>query len=189
MYEGHHTALVPNSLRGYRCWVLSNNRLKALYRHTYWDIGIPMVANCNLIHILDTDSAGHLHSAPHIDCTCGIYVKYEPLFDNGEAGELVRHINGLVVFGAIDASGKILMGTSGFRAEKAVTLGLTPLVNSVESHDEVERFCQDKGIRYYSTANQLVKCFPPEDLISLGVQNHKKIVKKTTSELLLRGGS
>ena len=50
------------------------------------------------------------HTSPSMQCTCGIYAWYAP----DDAGMLSAR-----VFGVVEASGLVLMGDSGFRAERA----------------------------------------------------------------------
>jgi hypothetical protein len=94
---------------------------------------------------------GH-HNAPWSGCTCGIYAWYDPV----DAG-----IFSARVFGAVQASGLILMGDRGFRAERARITAI------VTRNRRIAATCADAGIEVYRRRRDLLREHPPEDLTSL----------------------
>ncbi len=119
--------LIAATLRGYRCWGIttkamaeggSSLRLKAVSAGTLWPAREQIVAECdkcsatimNGIHIDDE------HKVPCAHCTCGIYGWYEP------ESALIQHSQ--CVMGVVECSGTILLGSTGFRAQKAKIVAL-----------------------------------------------------------------
>ncbi|MBV8951533.1 MAG: hypothetical protein JOZ99_11705 [Actinobacteria bacterium] len=92
------------------------------------------------------------HDAPRSGCTCGIYAWYDPV----DAG-----IFNARVFGAVQASGLILMGDRGFRAERARITAI------VTRNRRIAAACSDAGIAVYRHRRDLIREHPPEDLTSL----------------------
>ena len=92
------------------------------------------------------------HAAPAAGCQCGIYGWYDPT-DTG----MVR----AGVFGVVEASGLVLMGERGFRAERA------RIVAVVSRNRRLTAACEQAGIAVYRRRRDLVRDFPPEDLSAL----------------------
>jgi hypothetical protein len=113
------------------------------------------------------------HPAPSPGCTCGIYAWYEP----EDAGILNAR-----VFGAIQASGVVLMGERGFRAERARVVAV------VTRNRRLCAACEAAGIAVYRNRRSLLRDYPPEDLRSLlgdrtavGEEAHRDAAVPTTS--------
>jgi hypothetical protein len=155
-------ALVPGSLRGYRTWRLLGRRthvppgtlpLTSVTRHRV--VWTPtLTARCRPD---DTAASGGSpapddHHAPQTGCGCGVYGWYSPN-DTG----IVR----ARVFGVIEASGLVLLGERGFRAEKA------RIVAVVTRNRRVTEACAKAGIAVYRSRRQLLRDHPPEDLTGL----------------------
>jgi hypothetical protein len=151
-------SLVPGTLRGYRTWRVGESGL--LLRST--DHGIEwervMAAECrnaSFGHNYVTGEAWEcfpIHPAPDPACFCGIYGWYRP-----DESRLVE----APIFGVIAASGHVLLGDFGFRAEKATIL-------AVQTDDPVvtER-CEAAGIAVYTDRAALVSDYPPDDVREL----------------------
>lgn len=165
-YKGEEI-LLPNTVLGYRQWNWKNNEVVS-YADSKWTNG-SLTSVCNRFISLDGTRA--VHSSPDMDCTCGIYAHYLPL----ESYE--RNNN---IFGVVEASGRILMGTRGFRAEKAKIVALAGYGDCTQWFeprektrgiypDEVVDFCTSIGVPYFPTVRQMFYEFPQEDLQSLGV--------------------
>jgi hypothetical protein len=157
-------ALVPGSLRGYRTWRL-------LRRRTYVpDDALPLTsvtrrgvvwrpsltARCTpsdtgTAHPWSPTLTGD-HHAPQAGCSCGIYGWYAPT-DTGMVSARV--------FGVIEASGLILMGERGFRAQAVKIAGV------VTRNRRVTTACTGAGIPVYRRRRDLLRDHPPEDLASL----------------------
>lgn len=135
-------ALVPGGLRGYRTWTWEPTRGPLRSRGYPW-IGAQLRAVCDI---------GGEHDAPYQQCACGIYGWYR--------ADDSRLIPG-VVFGAVEASGRVLLGDYGFRAEHARVTGLVttwrPLVEWCDAHD----------VRVFRSRRELVAALPPDDVTEL----------------------
>jgi hypothetical protein len=160
---GDGRPLVPGALRGYRTWRLRRRRapadgdslpLTAVTRAVVW--GPTLTAGCTPE---STDHPGSgpatpdgAHAAPAAECRCGVYGWYDPA-DTG-----ILHAR---VFGVIEASGLVLMGERGFRAERA------RIVAVVTRNRRLTAACEQAGIAVYRRRRDLVRDFPPEDLSAL----------------------
>jgi hypothetical protein len=156
--------LVPGSLRGYRTWWRAGWRASVpdgmlpltsvTRRHVVWTSTLS--ARC-----VPRDCAGSGpgsaalpddHAAPRAGCNCGIYAWYAP----DDAGILSAS-----VFGVIEASGRVLMGERGFRAERARITAV------VTRNRRVAAACTRAGIAVYRHRRDLLRDHPPDDLSSL----------------------
>jgi hypothetical protein len=157
-------ALVPGSLRGYRTWRLLRRRThlpdgalpltSVTRRGVVW--GPSLTARCTPS---DTGTASPWsptpagdHHAPQAGCSCGIYGWYWPI-DTGMVSARV--------FGVVEASGLILMGERGFRAQTVKIAGV------VTRNRRVTTACIRAGIPVYRRRRDLLRDYPPEDLSSL----------------------
>jgi hypothetical protein len=156
-------ALVPGSLRGYRTW-----------RPTRWRAPVPLgalpltsvtrrrvvwtptlTARCTPRDDGPPGPTGALpddHRAPQSGCDCGIYAWYEP------ADTRILHAR---VFGVVEASGLILMGDHGFRAERVRIAAV------VTRKRRVAAACAEAGIPVYRRRRDLLRDHPPQDLSTL----------------------
>lgn len=115
-----HGEMVAATLRGYRSWnffAMSSTapedinepklRIGALSHHGYW-ASREITAKCG--------SYENKHPAPDSQCGCGLYGWYDPYW------VAKAHVG--TTMGVVEFSGRILLGTKGFRAEKARIVGL-----------------------------------------------------------------
>lgn len=112
--------LVASTLRGYRSWKLSTDRRNKLYAvsmDTEWE-SKNIIADCVGNQSVWWTSGDQHSDVPLATCTCGIYGWYEP------ENALSLHTGAVV--GVVEFSGRILMGSVGFRAEKARIVGIAP---------------------------------------------------------------
>jgi hypothetical protein len=157
-------SLVPGSLRGYRTWRAAGRRAhvpegtlpltSVTRRRVVWPR--TLIARC-------TPSPGGRpapddaafpddHRAPQAGCDCGIYAWYAP--DDTR----ILHAR---VFGAVEASGLVLMGDRGFRAERV-------RITAVATRNRrVAAACAKAGIPVYRRRGELVRNHPPDDLSAL----------------------
>jgi len=163
----HGRQLVPGSLRGFRTW----RRLGRRTRVPTWMLPLSAVTRRHVVwpkslsaECTDPDIALHAHvrarePEPHRSpapwCQCGIYAWYAP----DDTAVLDAGIFG--VFGVIQASGLILMGDRGFRAERAEVVAV------VTRNRRVAAACTEQGIAVYRRRRDLLKDYPPEDLSAL----------------------
>ena len=95
------------------------------------------------------------HRSPAPSCECGIYAWYRPddslAMDAGVYG----------AFGVIQASGLVLMGDHGFRAEHAQVVAV------VTWNKRIAAACEAAGIAVYRRRRDLLRDYPPDDLSAL----------------------
>jgi len=155
--------LVAGSLRGYRTWRLQRRGspacgdslpLTSVTRRVVWR---PTLTACCTPEGMASPGPGPAtlvgdHAAPAAGCQCGIYGWYDPA-DTGmlRAG----------VFGVVEASGVVLMGERGFRAERA------RIVAVVSRNRRLTAACERAGIAVFRRRRDLVREYPPEDLSGL----------------------
>lgn len=158
------TPLVAGTLRGYRTWrplsrwakvpqgalpLTSVTQPQVIWTPTLIARCIPPDAwtyRCPP----PTDPADH--PSPSIGCRCGIYAWYEPK-DTG--------ILNARVFGAVQASGLILMGDRGFRAER------TRIVAIVTGNRRIAAACAQADIAVYTRRRHLLQDYPRDDVTEL----------------------
>lgn len=159
--------LIPSTVLGYRQWSWKDKGLYS-YGGSTWDKG-SLTSVCK--RFISLEGQVEEHSSPQIDCSCGIYAHYLPLESYEREGN---------IFGVIEASGRLLMGTKGFRAEKArivALAGFGPATRWFSNREktrgvypeEAVDFCTEIGVPYFPTVRQMVYEFPQVDLTSLGV--------------------
>jgi hypothetical protein len=95
------------------------------------------------------------HESPAAWCQCGIYAWYEPY----DAAMLDAGVFG--VFGVIQASGLVLVGERGFRAQRA------EIVAVVARRRHVVEACEAAGIKVYRRRKDLMRDYPPDDVSEL----------------------
>lgn len=181
LWTGEET-VVPAALRGYRSWNLQDARLCSTAARHEW--ASPQVtARClsgDVVGGLDGQDcpcdlcARGRHAAPVRDCTCGIYGWYSP-----EDTRLVRGH----VFGVVEASGRVVLASHGFRAQSArivalaiepvrgragsFTLSFGPEPPSTDELHGLARWAKEQGIPVFATRAELLAEYPPEDVSAL----------------------
>lgn len=193
--------LVPGVLRGYRTWetrwhddlAWSPTGLFSLSFDAAWDVTMEAEClrevpdtNCDCDACLGAREWGifnkHAGIAPDSSCRCGIYAWYD--FANADPTSLPI-VAGYV--GVVEASGKILMGTKGFRAQRARIIAVAPYWNEryttnrfmeKEQVDTMLRDVRDRqasvrekcghlGIAVFPTVPLMQAEFPPDNVDTL----------------------
>lgn len=163
-------ALVPGSLRGYRTWRLLGRRapvpegalpLSSVTRRVVWPPTLE--ARCTPPDPEWYAAAPSImplasHRSPSRGCDCGIYAWYAP----DDSGILYAR-----VFGAVEASGLVLMGDRGFRATRARIIAV------VTRNRRLAAACAAAGVTVYRRRRDLLRDHPPEDLSGLLAPNAK----------------
>jgi hypothetical protein len=152
--------LVPGSLRGYRTWRLRRRRCVAgqlpmtsiTRRRVVWTPVLTASCNPRDIDRLAEPTADADHRAPERGCTCGIYAWYV----SDDSAMLPGH-----AFGVIEATGVVLMGDRGFRAERARVVAVATRNRRLASA------CQRAGIAVFTRRRDLVRTYPPDDVSAL----------------------
>jgi hypothetical protein len=137
-------AVVSSGLRGYRCWNWHGpQRLGSVGEFGEWS-GITENATCRLPARRQLKYGGH--RAPHESCTCGIYGWYRPNETRLRTGD---------VFGVIEASGRIIVGDFGFRAESARIVAVV---------SEERGWFESQGVPVFKDRDALLAAFQPPDI-------------------------
>lgn len=148
-------AVVPSGLRGYRYWNWNGtDRLGSVAAPGQWD-GATAEATCKRYQPSSWWFNGESfaeHASPVQGCTCGIYGWYRPTEARLHVGD---------VFGVIEASGRVLLGDFGFRAEKA------RIVAVVTDNPSKIHALKWLGIDTYPDQDALLEAYPPEDVREL----------------------
>lgn len=120
-----------------------------------WDPAGVTVATCvkrfNSHYIFRSD-----HQSPGWNCTCGLYAKHWP-----EPQAQRAHMIG----GIIDAWGSTVLGTTGFRAERAIVRALW--VGRYEDPHGANIIGEKYGVPVFDEAEQAVLEFPPTEVKEL----------------------
>jgi hypothetical protein len=152
--------LIPGALRGYRTWRIDGPKL--LTSSIIPSVWLPgeKQAEC-----LRHDSLPRCpeSTVPNAGCRCGIYGWYRP--DS-------RSVYGLMpVFGVIEAYGRVLLGSHGFRAERARVVAICPGGRIERSRRLLEMFDYQRsiGVDVYDTVESMLEAYPPDDLSALGI--------------------
>jgi hypothetical protein len=144
-YSGKEVPLVPGGLRGYRAWMYGGpNGFRSYNFDYFWKPGIND-AGCSLS--IDPH-------APGPNCQCGLYARYKHVEEWSRSTP---------VFGVIEASGRIILGTEGFRAEKARILA----VWFNPDHWRGLYAPHMDGAQVFEDCEDMLEAFPPQDVSEL----------------------
>jgi hypothetical protein len=169
MCSGDET-VVPAALRGYRTWSLDPaGRLRAAALPYLWQMGEQhaecMVGSRSAAGLVPARVQGcdcfycrrpKPHAAPDSGCQCGFYGWYSP--DD-------TRLMDRPVFGAIEVTGRVLLGTHGFRAERARVLGL--VLPTWPPTDLLRDYCKSRLVPTFDSRDELVAQLPPDDVSQL----------------------
>lgn len=100
----------------------------------------------------------HLSSAPDRNCVCGFYASYNPRTLINSPG-CSLYYDTPYVLGVVEASGRVVMGSKGFRSEKMRIIDTAP----------VTKMGLAEGLFYYPPRfdDAFLSYYPPEDLSGL----------------------
>jgi hypothetical protein len=157
-------SLVPGALRGYRTWRPVRRKVELSYgmlplsslsrRNVVWRT--ELTAECTPPDVGGKAFGGSVlpgdHPAPYNGCECGIYAWYDP------RDTRILHAR---VFGVVEASGLVLLGDRGFRAQRARVAAV------VTRNRRVAAACSDAGVQVFRSRRQLIRAYPPEDVTTL----------------------
>jgi hypothetical protein len=161
-YNGKEETLVPGSIIGYRLFEVMPAEVRpdlgSIYYYYRWTPGVNK-AECQY-------GCGN---TPSKTCSCGFYGKYNYNLDTESKANGMR-VDGsprMMVLGAIEAYGKVILGTKGFRAENARVLGISPYYRYPVNRGTFHNLADKYKCNYYETVTDLVYAFPPPDVSSL----------------------
>lgn len=164
------------SVRGLRSWHADFGGLRSVSRSYVWQPG-ENVAHCLRMQLCDCPTCRAERDAvqavsPHrIDtCDCGFYAYFAPQIDVGT--ETYTRPSGVYSTGVIEAYGRTIIGTKGFRAERARVLAVA--INGQPSPDSsswqaiayehrrtnTALACHRLGVPLFETVEQLLAEFP-----------------------------
>lgn len=160
--------LVPGVLRGYRTWqMVTEHRMTGsgldamvevvpVLRGNFgqqWDSPV-MHATCRR-----SDADHNQHPAPNTGCKCGVYGYYK--------NSAIYCDDDQTVVGVIEASGRVLMGEYGFRAQRARIVALAPA--DPRLLPELAEFIATAmpDVPVFSSFASLLDEFPPDDVSAL----------------------
>lgn len=165
-FEGSESLLVPGALRVYRHWRLgTDGLLRAVSQGIEWPPDKEFVARC-------LGTRPQPHSVPRQGCGCGVWAYYDPE-EMGNQG---------FIFGAIEVTGRVLLGEKGVRAEKAKILALAPGDGAAlkpwhSAEGAMAVLGLGKGwetalaaryeVPWFSERAELIEQFPPQDISAL----------------------
>lgn len=165
-YGDERSSLYPGTLRGYRVWELSKGPIMRrpilkpiVIRGRAWRPQLNR-AKCKIGWTDKLSRYGMgLHSFDP-KCTCGLYAVHDPLD--------APYVSGLKlgIFGSIKASGVVVIGGRGFRAEKAQIEALCCLSFLGEHNEQAERVARRYAVPLYSNPRELIDNFPPNEFHS-----------------------
>lgn len=156
--------LFPGTLRGYRYWRVNRycedwTPLTGVSVESFtWK---PRDNHARCVY-LDNNGAVHpVHSEnsesdiPNTMCQCGFYAWYEPQGAIQNHGNACMGLDGDIVLGVIEASGLIIPGSKGFRAEKADVVALMPGKMQITGYSDVSLL---------SSVDDLIQKYPPQEV-------------------------
>lgn len=149
--------LVPAGLRGYRTWrgLSPEGRLRSTgVTHEWAPACFRAEQSTGYEHArcLMTLTPADEHAAPGRHCSCGLYGWYSPNDSRIVPG---------TVFGAVEATGRTVLGAHGFRAQTATVLGVTA------DDEDLRHDLEVLGYPVHATVDELVTALPPDDVSSL----------------------
>lgn len=149
LFQGE-PALVPGSLRGYRCWdgPTKAGQLRSTGMRHVWE---PAPHDGRSEHALCLISTTD-HAAPQPDCSCGLYGWYDPADSRLVLSQ---------VFGAVQATGRVVLGSHGFRAERLEVLAVTA------ENPHVLSSLRAAGYPTVPTREELLERWPADDVSGL----------------------
>ncbi|MCU1590058.1 MAG: hypothetical protein JWP11_1314 [Frankiales bacterium] len=182
--------LVPAALRGYRTFALTPEGLSSTGVNHIWKLqdtaacanvvqydrakarmegnGVECPCGCGRSYAMNDYVLGALgpepdrHASPDAACACGFYGWYDP-----DDHRIVR----ADFFGVFEASGRVILGTHGFRAEKVKLLAIAPRTQGArERLRYLPRPVAEMlglGLRLMGDVEDLVGLYPPQDMSSL----------------------
>lgn len=156
---GADPTFIPAEIRGYRMWTYRHDSgplLRAVAMGYEWLRGV------NKAFCAYRDD----HEAPVKDCRatghgCGFYGWHTGFPDGFE--DPIRY----PVLGVIRVSGRIILGTKGFRAEKAEIEALAPALPRTMQEGMVRDLAARYQVKYMSSGEDAFAEFPPNDLSAL----------------------
>lgn len=158
------SSLVPGTLRGYRTWLgitPHTGRLQStgLSWHAWGPApyaGASHTAECYAGWGWGGNEPCTDHEAPAAECTCGLYAWYDP----ADRRIPLTGCSG-PVFGVVQATGRVILGTHGFRAQRMEVLAVT-------SEDEATRTqLRRYGYPVHDSAEAMFAAYPPENVSGL----------------------
>lgn len=162
-YDGQ-SLLVPSELRGYRCWRLTaaDDYADSLQLYPIHADLSPAWPQRRSVAACDRSLSGavdHLGAPPSRTCKCGFYATYLPRLYASHLPEIWQFYGDkrrVFIHGSILASGRIILGTKGFRAQYARVEALFGW--------RARKVADYYGVPWYLTHGKFLKAHPPQDV-------------------------
>jgi hypothetical protein len=150
--------LVPGELRGFRRWkgVDENGGLKSTGVDYTWESGQVQTARC-FAGVYSMYPPHDSSETPKNGCQCGFYGWYNP----ADSRIPLAGVEG-AVFGVVKATGRVILGSHGFRAEHVEIVAVCT-TNRVYK----ERLLKHTNYQVFDTEQELLEAYPPEDVSEL----------------------
>lgn len=165
-YDGRGDVVIPDALRGYRSWRLDHPTGSLFPVHAdctaRWRTR-RMTAICDNELSLTLDRKPHPgERAPAADCTCGFYATYDHVMYRQhlpKPWDFYRGKPRRFVHGSVLASGRIILGEWGFRAQYAKIEALW----GIDSWSIAKAY----GVPWVRTRDAFLKQYPAPDVSGL----------------------
>lgn len=207
--------VVPAAVRGYRSWVIEETglsprqlpaHLNAAFDAVYINAGLSPVrrpdyvlqslawditwnpdlrvqtATCVASHRrlshLNYHNIREEYSPPVRHCSCGFYGWYN-----------MRHVagGGNRITGVVEASGRVILGTKGFRAEKVQLLALCSEELRWRDRRKAKRLGEIYDVPLYRRTADMLSDFPPQDVRELVADAEEPVFEWYSPKRLLGG--
>ena len=153
--------LAAGSVFGIRCWYYepANHTLTGMFCQRWEKHTDTYIATCQRKHSFLPLSRVDVHQTPappEIDCGCGFYAYWH-------VDDVMAPSYGCVILGVIEGFGRTLLGTRGFRSEKARISGLhVPQRSSLTALSDLigELLALEYAVPVYSSLPELLEACP-----------------------------
>lgn len=148
----------PGFLRGYRTW---DTTAAGIYLGSVW-AEYRYQAGRNQAYCRGRIAFAFIqgHPAPQRNCACGFYAAYK---------DIPREYRHHPIWGSVKATGRVLIGTRGFRAEKVEIEALCAGTEgfSFISEETIQRLGNHYSVPTFPSPEAMFKAFPPQSLDGL----------------------
>lgn len=107
------------------------------------------------------------HPSPQLDCKCGFYALHDPKYISNAHG--IANWHALPLFGSVKASGRIVLGSQGFRSEFVEIEALC-----VDAHCNGSKFnnasrlgkwhAEKLDVPFFDAPRDLIEAYPPQSI-------------------------
>lgn len=187
--ESNEPQLVAGSMLGFRTWTFDLisewDKRYSLSQHKPMQFSFParrpflasptygFLWKSKKVQAVCGGVSRNVHLAPHPSCSCGIYAMKTPLLIP------TNYLSGSQVIGLIKATGKIVDGEKGFRAEKVEIVALAPIQDTTTGHGNlhwIEQISSELDVPLCSSIHELLLEHCPKPIIDEILHPNPEIV-------------